>query len=426
MTPCKPPPRVLPLLYLGTAHVALTLAFATAAFWPRAVAGFFYHAWLVGLVHLVTLGWITFSIVGAMFIVAPLALRTEMDVRRLDYAAYGLAVVGVAGMVGHFWIERFEGMAWSASAVAAAIAYMTTRFAARIRHAPIERPVKLHIVLACVNFWLAATMGLPLGVDKVVHFLPGFVLSNVAAHAHLAAIGWATMLVVGVAYRLLPMILPSKMPSGRSLYVSAVLLEIGVLGLFGSLLVRSTASAVFAAIVVAGLASFGVHVVRMQLRRMPRPFGAPRIDFAVLHATSAGVSLSVAMVLGINLVLRPLSARMLSAAAAYGVLALVGFLAQMVVAMEARLLPMAVWFWAYAAAGYRTAPPSPHSMRDRRLQAIVASGWTIGVPLLAVGMFRTSATMVGGGASALAAAMAVATIDNVCVVTRAFRPTGSL
>jgi hypothetical protein len=47
-------------------------------FLVQAVAGFFYHSWMVGDVHLVTLGWITFSIFGAMFLVAPLALRTAM------------------------------------------------------------------------------------------------------------------------------------------------------------------------------------------------------------------------------------------------------------------------------------------------------------------------------------------------------------
>ena len=62
--------RTVPLLYLGTAHVSLALAFLFAGCWPEAVAGFFYHSWLIALVHLVTLGWISFSIVGAFYIVA--------------------------------------------------------------------------------------------------------------------------------------------------------------------------------------------------------------------------------------------------------------------------------------------------------------------------------------------------------------------
>jgi hypothetical protein len=107
MTALKRPPQALPLLYLGTAHVALALACLLAGLWPQAVAGFFYHAWLIGLVHLVTLGWITFSILGAIYIVGPLALGMDLPARHLDYVAYALALVGLIGMVGEEGLQEF-------------------------------------------------------------------------------------------------------------------------------------------------------------------------------------------------------------------------------------------------------------------------------------------------------------------------------
>jgi cbb3-type cytochrome oxidase subunit 1 len=116
---------------------------------PRAVAGFFYHAWLIGVVHLVTLGWITLSILGAIYIVGPLALRMEMPARRLDYVAYASALIGLIGMVGHFWIQQYAGMAWSAATIAAGVVYMTGRIVARVRRANIQAGVKLHIILRC-------------------------------------------------------------------------------------------------------------------------------------------------------------------------------------------------------------------------------------------------------------------------------------
>src|SRR5262245_29361389 len=180
----RTPARALPVLYLGTAHVSLALAFLVAALWPRAVAGFFYHSWLVGLVHLVTLGWITFSILGAMYIVGPVTLRMPMVATRADSVAYGFAVVGLAGMVGHFWIAEYAGMAWAAATIAAAVLFMTVRIVVAVRRAAIDRAVRLHLMLACVNFWIAASMGLLIAFDKIRHFLPGFVLANVFAHAH--------------------------------------------------------------------------------------------------------------------------------------------------------------------------------------------------------------------------------------------------
>jgi cbb3-type cytochrome oxidase subunit 1 len=218
---------------------------------------------MVALVHLITLGWITFSIFGAMYIVGPLALRMNMPARRMDYVAYALALVGLIGMVAHFWIEKYDGMAWSAATIAVGALYTTGRIVAAVREAKVPPAVKLHVVLACVNFWLATSMGILIAVDKVTPFLPGFILSNVFAHAHLAALGWATMMVVGVGYRLLPMVLPSRMPSGPSMYASAILLETGVLGLFGTLVLRSKWTWIAGLCVCAGLGVFAGHVIWM-------------------------------------------------------------------------------------------------------------------------------------------------------------------
>jgi hypothetical protein len=417
----KGPALLVPLLYFGTAHVALGLACVFAGVWPRAVAGFFYHAWLIGLVHLITLGWITLSILGAIYIVGPLALRMEMPAKRLDYVAYACALIGLVGMIGHFWIQEYPGMAWSAATIATGVLYTTVRIMARVRRASIQPAVKLHIVLACVNFWLAASMGLLLAIDKVVHVLPGFVLSNVFGHAHLAALGWATMMVVGVAYRLLPMTFPSKMPIGRAMYASAVLLEIGVLGLFTTLLLRSAWALVFALAIVAGLLVFAAHVIQMRRQPVTKPVGVPSVPFGLLHAASAAISLVAAAVIGLVLLNVPTSVRTLRAAAAYGVLGLVGFLAQMVVAMEARLLPIVTWFWAYERSGYRNPPSSPHTMRDRSLQAMVFVGWSVAIPGLAVGMALESARLVAIGAWALFVGVAIGTVDNAFVIAHALR-----
>lgn len=413
-------PRALPLLYLGTAHISCALAFALAALWPRETAGFFYHPWMAALVHLVTIGWITFSMAGVIHLVGPLALRVSLPVRQMDYAAYALAAAGLAGMVAHFWIREFSGMAWSAAMAVLGILHAVGRIAAAIRRAPVHPAVRLHIRLASANFGLAAAMGVLLAIDKVAPFLPGFVLANVFAHAHLAAIGWGVMMVVGVAYRLLPMILPSRMPEGPTLYASAILLQTGVLGLVAGLVLRSPWVALAGALVAAGLVAFAAHVVWMARHRVPRPPGMPPFDFAVAHAAAAGAGLAAALVLGLALLVVPASPASLRAAAAYGALGLVGFLAQTVVAMETWLLPLAASCWAPAHPGPRALPPPP-VRRDPTPQALVLAGWLAGVPALAAGLAFEFAPLVRAGAAVLAAAVALAAMDHAVTIGRALR-----
>lgn len=422
----KLPPRLLPVCYFALAHVALLLAFAAVAADPRAAAGFFYHARMLAIVHLVTLGWITASILGSLYLVAPIALRTHLPARGLDYTAFAFVTVGIAGMIAHFWIAEYGGVAWSAATAVAGILCAGVRVLAAIRRSPIAWSIKAHVGLAFLNIAAAATMGVLIGFSKVHPFLPGYVLANVFAHAHLAAIGWASMMVVGVGYRLLPMVLPAEMTDGASTWASAVLIETGVLGLFVALVRRSGMTAAWALLIVAGLAAFVAHVVRMLRHPRPRPPAIATPDPAVLHAGAALLSLVVAAGLGLWLSLAPVSERSLRVAMAYGVLGLVGFLSQMIVAMGGRLLPIFAWYWAFANAPAGAPVPSPHQMPWRPAQLIVFALWAFGVPALAAGLALEALFYVRAAAWSLLAATVLDTAQVAWILSFAWRRSGTL
>ena len=129
------------MLYFGTAQFALLLACLAVVVNPRAVAGFFYHARMLGIVHLVTLGWISSSMLGALYIVGPMALRTHVPATRRDYWAFACVLIGLVGMVAHFWIQDFSGMAWSAATVALGILLVGSRVCGCLLRAPVPGAV---------------------------------------------------------------------------------------------------------------------------------------------------------------------------------------------------------------------------------------------------------------------------------------------
>lgn len=416
--PARPPHTRLPLLYFGLAHVALAAAFAALAFQPAHFAGFFYHPRMVAVVHLVTLGWISASILGALYMIAPMALKARLPAGRLDFAAWGVYGIGVLGMVSHFWIDRPEGMVWSAGTASAALFYVAVRATAALWPARMPREVKLHFYLAFLNLLIAATLGLLLGLNKVEPVLGGYVMTNVYAHAHMAALGWATMMVMGAGYRLLPMLLPSAMPEGRLVALSAVLLETGVLGLFAALLLRSAAAGLFAVVAVLGIAAFLSRVVWMKRQPRPAPKELRRPDWGVLHALQALGYLAAAAGLGLALALSGSAEWKLRAAPVYGVLGLVGFLAQIVVGVQQRLLPIYAWLRTRYEGGFVDGIPSPHATPARRLQAAGFALWTAGVPLLAAGLGLARRPLLSAGASALLAAVVLSGLGGLILFHR--------
>lgn len=377
------PPRTLPVAYVAAAHLALAGAFLAIALEPSRFMGFYYHPKLLGVVHLVTLGWITGTTLGLSYVAGPLALRMTVKANWIDGVACALFLVGASGVATHFWLDAYGAIAGAGMLVLPALVVVAARMGKGLRGGGAPLPVRLHVAFAYANLLLAALLALHLALRKSGedHSAP---LHHVHAHAHLAAAGWATMMVMGVGYRLLAMLFPAAPPGDRTAWTTLVLMETGILGLAGALMAKGPVWP-FALLVAAALAVFLAAVARMRfLHPRPPPAKLKRPDYGVLHVAFALVCLAATTGIGVFLAfareMKP------DAMKIYGILGLVGFLAQMIVGVEMRLLPMFSFTQAFARGGYKALPASPHDMPSRSCQAISFVAWILGVPLLAYGL----------------------------------------
>jgi hypothetical protein len=304
--------------------------------------------------------------------------------------------------------------------VTVAFAWVGARVSRGLRTAPVPPEVKLHVVLAFANVLLVALLGMLLGVNKLSPFLPFAQLRGALAHAHLAVLGFGTMIVMGAGYRLLPMILPAAMPRGPWAYASALLLQAGALGVAASLM-TDRGLALAAALALAGLLAFFSRVAWMLRHVRPAPPALPQPDVGVLHALQSLVYLGLTAVSGMALVLAPDPDWSLSLSMAYGVFALVGFLAQIVIGVESRLLPMVAWLWSHADGGFTAMPPPLHGLSPRSLRIAGLVLWTAGVPLLCAGFSLDRPFYFGAGAATLCLAVVLNAAAAVVVLVRSAR-----
>lgn len=158
-----------------------------------------------------------------------------------------------------------------------------------------------------------------------------------------------------------------------------------------------------------------------------RQLGAVQPDYSVLHATAAGIWLIAAIVMGLVLLIVPTSERSLRLAMAYGVAGLVGFLSQLILGMEIRLLPMYAWYWRFADTGFKGPVPAPQTMGSQAIRRAVFWAWTAGVPLLAAGFFFEAAALVGVAGWALFCAIVLAGFNGVTLtrMTRVIASSGA-
>ena len=418
------PARRAPLLYFAFAHACLFAAMALLAARPSELGGFYYHPRLIAVVHLVTLGFITSSILGALYLVCPLALRLPLPEGRADTVMAVAWMVGVIGVASHFWIELYSGMAWAGATALLTPAWLGSRVLSGLPRAPVPLEARLPIGLAIVNLYLAGGLGVLLGINKYHPFLAVAQMDGVHAHLHLAAVGFATLMVVGAGYRMLPMAIPAAMPRGRIAFASTIAIEAGTLGLAAALLWARAWVPPFAFLVLAGLGLFLSRVVYMLRNRRPPPAERPRPDWALFHAMQALTYLVLTGGIGAGLAVLTPSDATLRLAMAYGACGLLGFLCQIVVGIEARLWPLSAWLHGFAAGGYRELPPSLHTAIPRAAAAAALALWTLGVPCLASGMALDRFGWTRTGAASLGLAVALAAASGARAIRRLGRRAG--
>ena len=413
----KAPPRRLPLWYFAIGHGCLLGGLAVAALDPGSISGFFFHPRMFGVVHLVTLGWITHSILGATYLAAPLALRADLVARRADGWACAFVAIGASGVIAHFFIDEYSGVAYSGGTLLLAFVYVAVRVWRALAGAGTDRPVKWLVGCAYANLLLTAILGTLLSINKHRHFLPGNHLESVYGHAMLGLLGWGVMILVGVGLRMLPMFLPARPPSEKSAWALVILLQGGLLLLVASYLFDPS-WARFAAVVPAlGIAWFLALFTRMLKHRLPAAKAMRRPDLGMLHAVQAIAYLAISTVTGLVVVFRADFAHGL--VMAFGVFALLGFLGQVILGVQMRLLPMNAWLQAWTASGYTERPPSPHALPVRPLQALSFACWTAGVPVLAWGLSQPDDVVVSWGAWLLIGGTLSATASTWAVLRRA-------
>ena len=412
------PSSALPLAYYLLAYAGLAAALGVLAADPALPGASFYQPRFIALVHLLTLAWLTGSILGSLYIVGPLVLQIRMRVGKGDWIAFGSFVLGASGMISHFWINTYDGMAWSALLVIGAVVWVGGRVVLGLDGSRIPWAVGLHVELAFFNILLAASLGIVIGLDRSRGFLPVSPLAAMFAHAHMAAVGFVTMLVIGLAYRLIPMMLPAEMPSGRSLAVSAILLEGGLVVLAVSLVTGAGVEWLGALLIGGGVVSFMTRVRRMISRRLPRPPALPARDWSTWQVHLACAWLLVAMVSGTVLSVAAPEQDRLSLMWVYGVAGLVGFLAQMVVGMQGRLVPLYAWYRAYAIAGAAPSLPS-HALPSAAFARSIFLCWAIALPLLVWGLPTADQLAIRAGALVLLAGLGLGATYMLYMVRRA-------
>ncbi len=324
----------LPIHFFVLAVFSFAAGVAAAPLVIGEAADFFYQPLLLALVHTFTLGWITATIMGVMYRYVPALTRHPVPYPRMALAQMLLFALAASGMVTHFAIGIWFGTWLAAAAMVLSVLMFAANIAPCLWRHLLSGVAETGMFLSVCFLVIAAALGFTLALDKSYGFLGGTLITNLASHAHFAAVGWVTLTICAVSYRMLPAFLLPKITLPKSATWQLYGLAAGAAGLSITLLFQFPGVTAWGAVIAASLIAYMATIGRLvRTRRMP-------IDWTTRHALAGIAWLVAAIALGLALsVIGAGGEAGNRIAGAYGVLGLFGWISNFIIGMSYQLFP---------------------------------------------------------------------------------------
>lgn len=332
------PPFSLPLRFFLTAPLFLLAAGGLLVLAPEALAS----RWTpqaLALTHALTLGFLAMSMLGALMQMLPVVAGASLPAPRLvSWLSHVPLAAGTVALMTGFLTAR-------PAAFAIAIALLGSSFAGFLAAATLSlaRAVSSVTVggmrLALGSLGITALLGLALALLRTGGWTPPAVEAAMAAHVAFGLLGWVLLLVIGVAYQVVPMFqITPPYPPRLSRRLAATLFALLLFHAATPLLPQAAALIVDAGL-AGGILLFALATLRLQARRR-RSLPDVTLDYWRLGMAS----LIACVVVWLAAQFRATWADSDAYPLLLGVLFIGGFAVSVVNGMLYKIVPFLAWF----------------------------------------------------------------------------------
>lgn len=196
------------------------------------ITGHHFNPKILTITHIATLGWITMIIFGALFQLIPVVLEVKLFSEKLAEIQFWIYTIGVIGLLYCFWYFT-TGLYMNISAILLNIAMFIFAFNIVMTFTRVKKWNITGLYLGAAIFYLIITAiaGLLLAINLGTPYIKIDHLQYLNLHAHTAFIGWVSMVVMGVTFKLIPMFTLSHGYNLKFGHWAFWLINIGLLGI---------------------------------------------------------------------------------------------------------------------------------------------------------------------------------------------------
>lgn len=309
------------------------------------IDGHHFQPKILSINHVATLGWITMIIFGAMFQLVPVVLETKLFSEKLAEIQFWIYMPGVIGLVYCFWVFD-TGIIMTASAILLNLAMSIFSFNIIATMKSVKKWNVTAWYLASAIFYLIVTAiaGLLLAINLWTPYIKLDHLQYLNLHAHIAFIGWVSMVIMGVSFKLIPMFTLSHgfaLTNGkRALWM----INIGLLGISTIMHYKDTTFLyyIFIALIVLGIIFFLLQINIIFKNRIRKKF-----DIGIRFSSVAYLMFGLTTLLGTFIAFVDYE-NIINITLVYGYMIIFGFISMLIVGQMYKIVPFLVWYHKYS------------------------------------------------------------------------------
>lgn len=393
-------PRSIPFRFFAAAavfHVLMWLALLVGAADAVSFRGGLGPA--LASVHLLTLGVLATTAIGASVQLLPVATRRTLHAVWPIKLIFWLTVPGLMALVIGMYRGETNILVPAAAVTTVGLSVYCTLLADNLRRAGNFPVVGAFGWAALAMLVLVITFGIALAFNETAAFLPDHA-AVALAHLILGGFGFMGMLALGFSYVLIPMFALASAPPSRPGYACLAAASTAVLlGALGALVGSRTLLTIA---LLAGLAAAALHL--WQMHNVLKHGMRKRLGLSFILVRAAWVMLPTTLIAGLA-ALHDVAGR--NAGTLFGFLLLFGWLLTFLIAILQRIMPFLASMFAPPQAFGGTAIVS--ALADTRSIKLNAVCHGLALTLLATAILLENATIARlGGAIGLIGALAFA------------------
>ncbi len=309
------------------------------------ISGFYFQPKILAITHMLTLGWISMTIFGAMFQLVPVVLQVKLFSEKLAEIQFWIFLLGTIGLVTGFW--NFDtGILLNGSAVLLNIAVLifSVNLIGTFIRVKQWNVTGWYLIAALVYLIITAVAGFLLSYNLWHPYIKINHLQYLKLHALVAVIGWVTMVVMGVSYKLIPMFTLSHGYSLRSGKWAFYLVNAGLVGINTFFHFQNNKIQILISnfIIAVGIGFFLFQIYLIYKNRLRK-----KRDVGIKYSIFSFYMLGIATLFGLIFSFTDFS-QIPNVYLIFGYLVFFGFLSMLIVGQIYKIIPFLTWYHKYS------------------------------------------------------------------------------